>query len=662
MPVRSSPLLAAFAAAALTAAGCGGPGNAGKNQLADPNKAGDNAAVDVGAPLYPAKPEVKIAAAVRTGETLVVPNCTVQFEERQQVASEVDGTIDLLAVRDDTIAETDSNCVYHPRDVNRQVKYRRLKEGDTVAAKQVICLLDDQLVTTRMESAKKQEAATSEVMAAATEGVKYTLEKLNLSKDLLLKGGGSRGDVLQDQVTLTRFQENLAQASATIAKANADFKEAQVMLGKHKIRSNVNGVVRNTSKRAGEFVKAGEKLLEIQSLDVVRLEGNLDVQYATYVKRGMTVTVEPAVPSAPVRSHAPHRQEVTGIAVTLHPDRPLVASTGADGSAWLWDAVNNGATHHLPHPVPVRSVACSPPGAKAAVAVTGSDDGKLRVWDVANPDKLPTDCKELADAHAAAVGAVAFSPDGKFLATAAGRDVFVWDATEWKKLYALPAEHRDAVTGLQFTPQGTLVTASKDRSIKVWKLGGDRGAVAKTIDHRAGAVDVLGVTKDGGRVVFDQDKNRLDLIGLADKQTAGQIQNLGPTAVFSTLAVFSRDDAMLVTAGGEGELKGGLQVWTVPPAGGRGSEAARFFTPGRVGVTAAAFSPSAAHPFLVVGTEKGSVHLWKPPAAARTAYTGRVTNVDSTDPRYVTVRVEMDNKQLNLLDRSAATVIINPGQ
>jgi hypothetical protein len=39
---------------------------------------------------------------------------------------------------------------------------------------------------------------------------------------------------------------------------------------------------------------------------------------------------------------------------------------------------------------------------------------------------------------------------------------------------------------------------------------------------------------------------------------------------------------------------------------------------------------------------------------------GRITNIEATDPRFVTVRVEMTNKDVNLLDRSAATVIVNP--
>lgn len=663
MRLRSSALLAGFTAAAISVTGCNSATSISNPGSPTPVKPeADNHNVDVGSLLYPAKADVKIPPAPLGSEPIVIPDCTVQYEEKQQVAAEVDGKVDLLAVKDADIDPKDPNCVYRPRDVNKQVKYRLLKEGDLVKAGWEICFLDDQLVSTKITAAKRASESAQAVQKAASLGVQLSIDKLALSKKALASGGGSPADVLNDQITLTRFEENLAQALQTIAKADADFEEAMVMLRKHRITSSVNGIIRNVTRRSGEFVKAGDKILEIQATDVVRLEGNLDVQYAAFVKRGMPVKVEPAVPSAPIKSHALHRQEVTGIAVTSHPGRPLVVSVSADGTARVWDVTREAIAQNLPHVVPVRSVACSPPGAQSTIAITGADDGKVRVWDLKNPDKVPSNPQELADTHTAAVSAIAFSPDGKFFATAAGREVFVWDATQLKKLYTLPAEHRDVITCLHFTPQATLVTASKDRSLRVWKLGTDKAAVAKTIDHRAGAVDVLGVTKDGGRVVFDQDKNRLDLIELADKQTVGQVQNVSPTAAFANLAVFNRDDSLLLTAGGEGELKGGLQVWTVPGAGGRGSEAARLFTPARVGVTAAAFSPSAEHPFLVVGTEKGTVHLWKPPSDARKAYTGKVVYVDETDPRYVTVRVEMDNRELNLRDRSAATVIITPGK
>ena len=207
----------------------------------------------------------------------------------------------------------------------------------------------------------------------------------------------------------------------TIAKSDQEIAENRrvMLLVKHQIRSRVNGVVRTIAKRPGEFVKQGEKIMELEATDRVRIEGQLDVQYASYVRRGMTVAVEPAVPSAPAASHTGHRQAVTGVAVTAHPDGPLVVSVGADGGALVWDPnlgkkINRPTVpHNLPHPVGVRSVAATPPAAKGHLVVTGADDGKIRIWDVSNRDKLPADPKaELEDAHTSGVQAIAISPDG----------------------------------------------------------------------------------------------------------------------------------------------------------------------------------------------------------------------------------------------------------
>jgi WD40 repeat protein len=661
---------------------------------------------DAGPSLYTeAKFPALAVNALAAGEPLVVPNATVQYEDKQVVAAEVDSRVEMMATpleydqaagkfvlerrgtapAVETVyydpAKTYPNkdfpkvvVQFHPRDKNTpKVPFKKLSEGDTVQIGQVLCMLDDQVVQTKMEAAEAMMHATDEVQKEAAEGVRLTKEKEKLVKDQLARGAGSVSDLIDAQTTLTRFQENLAQARQTKAKSKGDFDEAVVMLGKHKVKSSVNGIVRTIGKRPGEFAKSGEKLLEVQSTDRVRVEGNVDVQfYGTLrdmLEKKQGVTVEPAVPLPPARSHAEHRQEITGVAVTGHPARPLVVSASSDGSALVWDPNLTGeagryrAAHLLRHPVPVRSVGCSPVAAGSVYwAVTGADDGKVRMWDVTNPDRLPTQPKELADAHTAAVQFVSFSPDGLYFATAAGKDVFVWDAREGKKLYALPVDHRDTITCAQFTPQCTLVTAAKDRTLKVWKLGKERGVCVHTIDHRAGAVDVLGVSRDGGRVLFDQDKGRLDLVSLSERQTVGQVLNPGSTASFSTVALFSPDDSFLVTGGGDGELKGGLQVWTTPASGGRGSEVARLITPGRYAITCGAFSPSKDVPFMVVGTERGTVHLWRPPTdRARKLYEGQLTNIDSTDPRYVTVRVELDNTDptRKLLDRSAATIIVN---
>ena len=661
MRVRNLIAPAAFAIvgfAALASIGCGSGTptvgiQPGQGTVEDPK-------VDVGTMLFTPKPEAKVNGTVGVGsEPLVMGGATVQFDVRQQVSAEVDGKIEVLGIRDDTINPTDPLCVYHPRDTERKKKYRKLKEGAFVKAGDIIVMMDDQIVVTRRESAEKAKDAATEVLASANSGVELTRQKVEISKDAWMKKVGSFTDYLQDMITLTRFEENRSQAKQSIAKATADREEASVMTQKHQVASFVTGYIRTIIHHPGDFVKAGEKILEVQSTEVVRLEGSLDVQYAQFVKAGMEVGVEPAIPSAPAKSHKYHQKEITGIAISGNPGRPLVVSASVDGTARVWDATKDGPLVSLPHPVPVRSVACTPAGAPP-IAVTGGDDGKIRIWNLATPDKLSTEAKEADEKHAAAVGAIAFSPDGKYFATAAGREVFIWSTADAKKLYALPAEHRDAVTSLHITPQCTLLTVSKDRSLKLWKLGSEKAGVMRTIDHRSGIVESLGVTSDGGRVVFDQDKDRLDIVGINDRSTFGQVQNSSPTAAFATLAVFNPTDTLLATAGGDGELKGGLQVWNIPPAGGRGSEVARLFTPNRVPATAAAFSPSKEHPFLVVGTSAGGVHLWKPPAE-RKPYMGKIVFVESSDANKVNVRVEMNNtKELNLLDRSTANVIINP--
>lgn len=716
MRARSVSCLFAFLALAVAVAGCNRPTSHDNPPKPVTNGAGspetalmaDVPNPDVGSPLYPAAKLPPFPPVPGGGtDTIVIANCPVQYEERQTVSAEVDGKIELIAtpmepradksgvyeirLRDGTVVTHDParfdpktlhpRIVFSPREQAlyrnepaKWVPYYAVREGEPVSADQMLCLLDDSVYVSRRNAAMK-------IREEATKGVKFAEEGLKLAEAKIerTQKTASPVELLQDHLTRTRFGENLAQSYQAIAKADADFEEATVMLAKHRIKSRVDGIIRNVSKRHGEFVRAGEKIFEIQSTEKVRLEGNLDVQYYDRVKRNMAVLIEPAVPSAPARTILGHRRDVVGVAVTGHAARPLVVSAGLDGVALVWDPNVGGepgrpsVRHNLPHPVGVRSVAATPPGVQPVLVVTGADDGKVRVWNLSDPARLPDrSAHEPADAHASGVAAVAVSPDGKFAATAAGREVFVWDLAAGKKLYALPESHRDGITSLAFTPQCELVTAARDRTLKRWKLGADKGAPVRTVDHRSGAVDVLGVSPDGGRVLFDQDKARLDLVNLADAQTVGQITNVGPSAAFATLAVFAPDHPdpavpadkqayVVVTAGGEGDLKGGLQVWQLPKAGGRGSEVARLITPGRVAVTSAAFSPHKDARFLVVGTAAGTVHVWTRQERAK-PLEGRITNIDSTDPRYVTVRVEMGNKDVGLLDRSAATVIVNPGQ
>jgi WD40 repeat protein len=665
--VRRLGAAAAFVAGAFGLSAC-------NNTTPPPAGAGTASAAPqpVGSPLYKAEPMPALPAFQPAAEPIVVPNAVVLNDQRVQVPAQVDGLIELIATPLEPGEACDPNLVvYHPRDIEKdpqkRTRYRRLRENDIVRKGQILARQDEQLVDLQIQANMDLEARMNKAIKAAKDA-EDAQEKLAEKYDTL-GFAIAITEKLSNEALVARYRENRLQSEKELGKILGDLRTAQAQLVRYWVKSPINGRVVKLLKSSEEFAKAGDVIMEIQATDRVRVEGKLDAQYASLVHRGMKVTVEPARPVSPDYGfyNPGHHAEVTSVAVTAHPGRPLVVSGGLDGTALVWDPFGTKNTHRLPHPTGVRSVAAVGEKAKTQWVATGGEDGKVRLWDLTNPDKLPKEpAATLDESLGSAVLACGFSPDGRFLAAAGGRDVFVWDVAARKKLYALPAEHRDAVTGVRFTPQATLVTACRDKSIRVWKLG-DQGAAAQSvIDHRGGSVDVLGVSADGSKVLFDKDPTRIDVVSLADERSVGTLQSPGVGARFAGLAIFSPDDQYVLTAGGEADQRGEMTLWAAPQPGGRGAEKIRLLTPRGAAVTCAAFSPDAEKKFMVVGTADGGVHLWTPSAAQREKpLTGEVVAVMPADARSWTVRVELENPtdaSEGLKDRSLATILIDPTQ
>ena len=627
--------------------------------------------METGGLLYPAVPMPALAASTPVGEPIVLPNAVVQYDMRTQIPAAVDGVVELIAtpLPDKTpFNPNDPDIVYHPRDVKKEQPYRRLRENDLITKGQILARLDDQLVYTQKMQYLSMAPAIKRALAASTEAA--VLQKKLLDKLEALGTSVSVSELLQQQSLWARYVENQMNSEKELIKNDGEYKSAETQHKRYWIISEQNGRVVRLLTSAQDFAKAGETILELQSIDRVKVEAKLDIGYASQVRKGMLVYVEPTRPLGSNALTNYHRQEVTAVAVTAHPGRPMVVSGGLDGAALVWDVTATKQSTRLANPpgVGVRSVAATGSKAKGHFVAVGGEDGKVRLWDLSNADKLPKEPVATFDeAHVGSVTAMAFTPDGRHLATASGRDVFVYSVADRRKLYALPPEHRDAVTVVRFTPQSTLVTVAKDKSVRTWKLGETGANVSTVIDHRGGTVDVLGVSSDGSRVLFDKDASRLDVVSLADERSVGTVQNPGGGARFAGFAMFSPDDSLILTAGADNDQKGELTVWDTPAPGNRAAERRRLVTPKNSAITCAAFSADPAFKFVAVGTVDGGVHFWTSPTDGDgKRIVGEIVSVVPADAKSVQVRVELMNPidkatGEGLQDRSAATIIVPPG-
>jgi WD40 repeat protein/serine/threonine protein kinase len=164
---------------------------------------------------------------------------------------------------------------------------------------------------------------------------------------------------------------------------------------------------------------------------------------------------------------APLKQSTSPVpSVAFAPDsRRLITAGASQRNAQLWDVSARAVIRTLEgHGSPVGAVAFSPDG---KVIATGSNDKTVKVWDAATGEEIHT-----LRGHAGYVGRAAFSPDGRYLASGSwDSTVKVWDPATGREVCTLRG-HAGTISGVAFRPDGKRLASASGYAghgeIRVW--------------------------------------------------------------------------------------------------------------------------------------------------------------------------------------------------
>lgn len=269
------------------------------------------------------------------------------------------------------------------------------------------------------------------------------------------------------------FEANQAEkaAAATLAEkaiADADATEAkrQAVIATTAKAAAVNQAALATSGRlAAVALLNKEAHIDLATLLSLEAERAAD----TFAAREALVASLEANPS--LISVMTNRPNI--IAAALSSDGTMAACASEDGTVRLWDLTTRQPSGEpLKHPSGgVFDVAFSPDGKKLATA-----GFNVQLWDL--PSRRPSGPPiKTTGAHA-----VAFSPDGKWLATGGqgdgttrqnGQDdekVRLWDVATGQQIGEPFIGHTQVITHLAFSPDGTRLASSGFDALRIWDV------------------------------------------------------------------------------------------------------------------------------------------------------------------------------------------------
>ena len=197
-----------------------------------------------------------------------------------------------------------------------------------------------------------------------------------------------------------------------------------------------------------------------------------------------------------------HTRTVSCVVFSPVDNGRLLASGSDDGTARIWDSHTGTCLATLVgHRDCVGSVAFSPDGLRLA---TASDDYFVRLWDLTPVQEATrtVTCNTIMElsGHSNIVRSVAFSPNGKYLASASRDCTIRLYKGETGQFITTLAGHQDWINCISFAPDSRhLVSSAWDYNLKVWDVR--KGKEECTLKGHILSVEGCGFSQDGRMVV-----------------------------------------------------------------------------------------------------------------------------------------------------------------
>jgi Tol biopolymer transport system component len=283
--------------------------------------------------------------------------------------------------------------------------------------------------------------------------------------------------------------------------------------------------------------------------------------------------------------------------LTYSPDGALIATANNRDQARLseyryyaaiWRVEGAALERYLLGPQQwVNDVAFSPDGRFLA---TASDEDRIFLWQVSD-GTLQLEI----EASLGGVSSLDFSPNNLLLAAGGwGTKVALFQLSDGHLLRVLEA-HTDSVNDVEFSPDGVLLaTASSDSNVKIWQVGD--GRLVHTLSAHVASVPKVAFSPDGSWLASASDDGSVSIWQVSDGL---QMRDLAAHSEPISDLAFSMDGSLLASGSDDGTLR----LWRVEDG-----EMIRELTEHEDSITSLAFSPN--RTLLTFAGAGGALEFW----------------------------------------------------